>query len=82
MLQGNIFIALFHFAESVDPDSKMDEEVLEAASKLVPKAFLSTSKDAQESRAKVFRILLEQVPIHQRIVIVYLSFFMCLVSDV
>ena len=39
----------------------MDEDVLEAAAKLVPKAFLATSRDAQESRTKVFRILLEQV---------------------
>ena len=51
----------------------MDQEVLEAAAKLVPKAFLSTSKDAQESRTKVFRILLEQASNNYRIL-----FYFCL----
>ncbi|XP_043218845.1 O-phosphoseryl-tRNA(Sec) selenium transferase-like [Amphibalanus amphitrite] len=38
----------------------MDAEALDAAAKLVPRAFLTTANDAQDSRAKVFRILLEQ----------------------
>ncbi|XP_037092822.1 O-phosphoseryl-tRNA(Sec) selenium transferase-like isoform X2 [Pollicipes pollicipes] len=38
----------------------MNEQVLEAASKLVPKTFLAPSKDAREARASMFRVLIEQ----------------------